>query len=121
MSISTLGVSAAFLRDFLARTNPSHNTQDVCDAIVKPETAARKCAFVDLLAGKCGADGKPFVGKATVFVSHAWAYPFRVPCEVMLDEAKDKPEAYYWFDLFVNNQHDTTAKPHDWWSTTFKR
>ena len=124
MSISTLGVSAAFLRDFLARTDPSHTTQNVCDAIIKPETAARKCAFVDLLAGRCGADGRPFVGKATVFVSHAWAYPFRVPCDVMLEEAEEregKEDAYFWFDLFVNNQHDTVEKPHDWWSTTFKR
>lgn len=25
-----------------------------------------------------------------------------------------------WFDLFSNNQHDTGARPFEWWSTTFK-
>ncbi len=75
----------------------------------------------ELLDGKTDAQGRPFVAKATVFVSHAWAYRFSVACEVMLEEAKVKPDAYFWFDLFVNNQHDTSAKPHDWWSTTFKQ
>ena len=33
-AVSSRGVSAAFLREFLARTNPDHTTQDVCDAIL---------------------------------------------------------------------------------------
>jgi hypothetical protein len=120
-SISSLGVSAAFLRAFLARTDPSHTTQDVCDAIIKPETRERKCAFIDLLADQTDDKGLPYVGEATMFVSHAWAYHFHVSCETVLEEAEELPDAYFWFDLFVNNQHNTSAKPHDWWSTTFKR
>ena len=51
-AVSSRGVSAAFLREFLARTTPGHTTQDVCDAIITPETKARKCAFIDLLQDK---------------------------------------------------------------------
>ena len=121
-AVSSRGVSAAFLREFLARTTPGHTTQDVCDAIITPETKARKCAFIDLLQDKVDAQGLPYVGKATVFVSHAWGYRFSVACETILEEAEErKGVQYFWFDLFVNNQHDTTAKPHNWWSTTFKR
>ncbi len=123
-AISPLGVSAAFLREFLARTDPAHTTQGVCDAIITPETLGRKCAFIDLLfAEQKDSNGRPLVGKATVFVWHAWGYPFRVSCEAMLEFSGEEgnESAYFWFDLFVNNQHDTSAKPHDWWSTTFKR
>ncbi len=121
VAISSLGVSAAFLRVFLARTDPTHTTQDVCDAIITPETKERKCAYLDLLAGQTDDKGLPYVGKATMFVSHAWGYKFNVSCEAMLEVAEEREDAYFWFDLFVNNQHDTAAKPHDWWSTTFKR
>jgi hypothetical protein len=121
MAVSSLGVSAAFLRAFLARTDPDHTTQGVCDAIITPETKERKCAYLDLIAGQTDDKGRPHVGEATMFVSHAWGYKFKVSCEAMLEEAETRPDAYFWFDLFVNNQHDTSAKPHDWWSTTFKR
>ena len=121
-SISLLGVSAAFLRKFRGRTNPNHTTQDVCDAIITPETKDRKCAFIDTLKDEVDEQGLPYVGKATMFVSHAWGYRFEVACETMLEVAEERGGTqYFWFDLFVNNQHDTAAKPHDWWSTTFKR
>ena len=30
------------------------------------------------------------------------------------------PNTYFWFDLFVNNQHQATDHPFEWWCTTFQ-
>jgi tetratricopeptide (TPR) repeat protein len=32
-----------------------------------------------------------------------------------------QPQPYFWFDLFTNNQHDTSEVPQSWWATTFKK
>ena len=60
------------------------------------------------------------VGEATVFVSHGWKCGFEKAVEVMLEYAESHPEAYFWFDLFVNNQNIASNIPHEWWRTTFK-
>eukprot|EP00911_Craspedida_sp_UC1_P001841 UC1_evm1s1411 len=60
------------------------------------------------------------VGPATVFVSHAWKFPLSAALDVMLTQAEEEPEAYFWFDLFVNNQISAPALAQDWWATTFK-
>ncbi len=67
------GVTIRVLRDLLGRhPSPSSrpSTSDICSHVIKPSTAARSCAYVDLLR-----DG-PDVGKATWFVSHAWGVAF---------------------------------------------
>jgi hypothetical protein len=50
------------------------NTNDVCTAYIKQKTQQHMCAFIDLYHDKCDESGKPYVGAATVFVSHAWKY-----------------------------------------------
>ena len=39
----------------------------------------------------------------------------------MEQHAKEHPGAYFWFDLYINNQHGTESVPQEWWSTTFKQ
>jgi hypothetical protein len=39
--------------------------------------------------------------------------------DVLEQHAEDDPEAYFWFDLFINKQHDTQSIPQSWWKTTF--
>ena len=95
-------------------------TTDICNLVVKPATLARKCSFIDLIATDQDDQGKPHVGQATVFVSHAWKYKFVDNVDVMEQHAKKQPAAYFWFDLFVNNQHGTETVPQEWWSTTFR-
>jgi hypothetical protein len=54
-------------------------TGEVCAEIVKPASASRACAYVELLRGAGPREGATLaaVGPATVFVSHAWGNPFR--------------------------------------------
>ncbi len=121
MSFASFGVSAPFLRSFKARVPAEYTTKDVCDKIIIPETDSLKCAFVDLLKGTNDENGRPLIGQATVFVSHAWKFKFSSSFEVMMDYAESNPDAYFWFDLFVNNQNVAANLPQEWWSTTFKR
>ena len=70
------GVSIQFIRNFLSKFKgkkgfASFTTTDVCMKIIKPETLKRKCAYTDLFKSSNDANGKPYTGPATVFVSHA--------------------------------------------------
>lgn len=63
------------------------------------------------------------VGKATVFVSHAWRFEFISLVDALLDQFSDQlsgGEVYLWFDLFSNNQHLAPDLPFEWWCGTFK-
>ena len=75
------GVSVAFLKWFIAQheSTPGFKdmtTTDVCNIIIKPETEARKCAYLELIVDKSDDSSLPFVGPAQCFVSHAWKYKF---------------------------------------------
>lgn len=100
------------------------STADVSAAIVKPMTAATAAqparSGVEVLKDDNDKNGKPLVGEATVFVSHAWKLPFAdIVAQLSLYEARH-PGTYFWFDLFTNNQHTAVSLPQDWWATTFK-
>jgi hypothetical protein len=73
---------------------------------VKPLTESRACALLDTLP-------KAEVGRATVFVSHAWRYVFEdvVSAIEMADTSSPPEEARYWFDLVNNSQHGTAERP----------
>ena len=60
----------------LASTSTALATWEVSEQVLKPLTAARRCPYTALLDP---AD----TGRATVFVSHAWSYPFRVVMEAL--------------------------------------
>lgn len=71
--------------------------------------------------------GLPVVGPATVFVSHAWKYPFAdlvAALTARFDSASDAALAaaaqpYLWIDIFVGSQHKTESLDPAWWSNAF--
>ncbi|EGD81999.1 hypothetical protein PTSG_02686 [Salpingoeca rosetta] len=123
-----LGVSAGFLRAFLEDVQQAHaeeyatlTTKDVCDKVVIPRTKDAQCAYVDVIKQQ---HDEQHLGNANVFVSHAWRYKFVDVIGTMLEFADEQgrqdTDAYFWFDLFINNQNIAADLPQDWWSTTFK-
>lgn len=78
-----------------------------------PATAAARGPYVDVLFA---AGGGAFVGEATAFISHAYAYPFLTVVDAVAAwEARHwqgvgqpAKAPFYYFDLFVVNQHGQT-------------
>ncbi|EGD79288.1 mbre TPR repeat protein [Salpingoeca rosetta] len=128
----TDGVSVEAIKTFLADltkefpdTYTEMTTADACKQLVVPRTQQASCAYVDLLRKQSPCTD---VGKATVFVSHAWRYKIADVLNVLLEFAEEQASkedgqpVFFWFDLFMNNQNaNVTANlPQEWWSTTFK-
>eukprot|EP00051_Salpingoeca_urceolata_P024106 m.420525 g.420525 ORF g.420525 m.420525 type:complete len:797 (-) comp20189_c0_seq14:457-2847(-) len=135
---SAVGIAPCVLRDLLRDylddpEDEALTTTDVCERVVKPRcrTAARMAGgitapFANLLLRedlKASSPQSPQrVGPATVFVSHAWRYPFRVLVDTLLDHA-DKhsdTQVFFWIDLFANDQLSAVSRPFEWWTTTFR-
>ena len=97
-------------------------TSQINSQYVKPETLGTNQPFINKYIDMVDPDsGKPLVAPATVFVSHAWRYNFNmIVVEVMEEHAWKDPDAYYWFDLFTNNQNEVASKDFDWFCTTFR-
>lgn len=85
-----------------------------------PLTNVEKSSYLDLIRDEIDEQGKPYVAPATVFISHAWKYKIAEPLDVMLEHGEKNPDAYFWFDLFTNNQHRASQLPQEWWKTTFR-
>eukprot|EP00940_MAST-03C_sp_MAST-3C-sp2_P002629 g2629.t1 len=50
-------------------------TDDICEKIVKVVTKEREVSYTQLVKDKCcAANGAPYVGTSTFFVSHSWGY-----------------------------------------------
>ena len=125
MPVYCRGVSLAFLRKWVAEKGlgggSSMTTMDVCHTLVKPLTAARRCSYFELLSAS--PQGAVFVGKANYFLSHAWSYCFpeligileafeaqqqlRDTCSPGGPPQPQKQAIFYWFDIFVMNQHNS--------------
>ena len=97
-------------------------TSDFNRGIVKDKTRGTNAPFIDLYKDEIDINtGKPLVAPATVFVSHAWKYPFvEVVVDVMEQYNEENPNTYFWFDLFTNDQNANDKKDADWYSTTFR-
>jgi hypothetical protein len=65
-----------------------------------------------------------FVGRPTVFFSHAWLYSFLNVLAALRAFVAAQPEGepglFFWFDCFSIDEHATQALPQEWWGTTFK-
>ena len=102
------------------------STADVCNTFVKPATNACKMSYCDMLLERQNHEREQhnnnvmIVGRADVFVSHAWKYEFLLVLSALEDHFKDKPDTIIWFDLFSNNQHRASVRPYEWWQTVFK-
>ena len=85
-----------FVSDNQAALGGGMSTGTVCFTLVKPATRAGKCAYVELLRGSLSDQGCQAVGKANVFLSHAWNNSF----EDLVDAAEvallDEPNAFVW-------------------------
>ena len=118
MSISAIRI---FIRDnSLADSTEYRTTSQINRGVVKPQTIDSGEPFIDKYIGELDSDGKPLVAEATVFVSHAWRYDFyNVVVDAMEEYAEKNPSAYFWFDLFTNNQNVVSSKGFEWFSSRF--
>ena len=121
---SLLGVHVSFFPSFIASCGgesalASLTTTDVCELFVKPMTLQRRCSMCDLMQDSRSGH----VGTAKCFISHAWKYRFLDVVDSIMDYFSGGHNAscdsFVWFDLFSNCQHDTCAKPFEWWVGTF--
>ncbi len=102
------------------------STADVCNTFVKPATNACKMSYCDMLLERQNHKREQhnnnvmIVGRADVFVSHAWKYEFLLVLSALEDHFKDKPDTIIWFDLFSNNQHKASELPYECWQNVFK-
>lgn len=112
----------SFVRELKQEIEASWTTEDTCQKLVLPLTVEKRCSLIQLPQYQKTSEvtGKPLVGKATVFVSHAWRYNCCELLSAVLDYGAEHPDAYFWIDVFCNNQHSAPNQSHDWWSTTFK-
>ena len=64
-----------------------------------------------------------YVGRPTIFLSHAWTYKFRnlvAALRTYVDALPaDAPPPFFWFDVFSIDEHATQQFTQEWWSTTF--
>lgn len=100
---------------------PPTTTTHVNLFIVKPDTIEAGCPYARMLV-RSGSKGT--VGPPTVFLSHAWRYPFKDLVDVVLERFENDSElaesVYLWNDIFVEDQKCSDAKPNDYFATAFK-
>ena len=95
------------------------STADVVVRIIKPLTEEQKCSYCELL--RDGPDAS-LVGRANVFVSHAWGNRFVDTASAVLsrlDGKADSAHVFLWNDIFVSSQHNIETLLPSWWSDTF--
>ena len=61
----------------------------------------------------------PKVGTSTVFMSHAWQFKFLDVVNALQYYHTDCMETIVWFDVFNNNQHNSSNLKYDWLCGTF--
>ena len=93
-----------FLLDFTWEHNLWHRpTFEVVKDIISPLTASKQCSYTELLNAST-------VGKAEIFVSHAWLNPFGLlvaSVRKFISDCKTKGREYrfIWLDVFAMTQH----------------
>jgi hypothetical protein len=96
---STLGVNKAWLLHFLkTHVTKGMKTWELKKKFILPWTASFKGPLVEGL-------GNIYVGRATVFVSHAYSSLVEHTIEAMLRYEEEHPGSVFWFDPFSLNQH----------------
>lgn len=86
-------------------------TRSIVAEIIIPATVGAQCSYFHYLLGRRDSSGQVLVGLASVFLSHAWDYPFSLLEQLAADFStifyfRQKEEfPYYWCDLFIKNQH----------------
>jgi hypothetical protein len=122
MPATMIGVSLQFLKRFISQRDVGERTtEQVNFQIVKPASEAaglrgeQGCAYVDMLRGQNSHD----LGLSSVFVSHAWKYPFHILVQAIETWETDpryfrqRSGSKYWIDIFCKNQHDVVPSEVD--------
>lgn len=118
---SNLGVKLSFFLSFFEKFLTEEEmsrmtTSDVCKK-VKRLTQERRCSFCEYQESI----DSSVVGKAEVFISHAWKYSFSDVIAVLKNHFTKEPDIILWFDILSNNQHIKNSKNNlRWWVTAFK-
>eukprot|EP00937_MAST-01D_sp_MAST-1D-sp2_P006333 g6333.t1 len=106
------GVSLEFLRQWTMykELEGSHmTTAEVCAQLIKPVTREEECSYFELIEDECSNEDDLWCGRASYFLSHTWSYRFVELIDILeaFEEAlpADAKRVYYWFDIFVMNQH----------------
>lgn len=120
-----LGMHISAIRKFLddhPQVRSENLTTSQCNRqIVKSESEGTGKPYINKYVGLKDKKGKPLVAPATVFISHAWRYPFAITVADCMEQHVDKePDAYYWFDLFTNDQNAMASRDFDWFCNTFR-
>jgi hypothetical protein len=106
-----------FIADCGGRDALAHlTTTQVCERFVKPATARLEASYCDMLAQRQQEEPPGVVGKATVFISHAWKCVFLDVVDALLahfNNNDDGDDVVVWFDVFSNNQHQEMAMDFD--------
>jgi hypothetical protein len=117
------GVSFEALEQFSQEHNIKGLSIDqVCEQVIKPATLPFKAAYTEIFKVK----DPRFVGRANVFVSHAWLCKMTDLLSALrnwLDSLPDDQRAlpwFFWIDVLVCNQEISGPKDFDWWRQTFK-
>jgi len=115
-SFPTLGVSLDVVLEFASKAG-GRTTKEVCDDLIKPVTKTKGVSYVDMFS-----ESSDKVGRANVFVSHAWQYKFADVASSLLCFARKNPgeHFYFWFDVYTVNQHNTESVPAEWWYGAFR-
>ena len=92
-------------------------TSDVNEVYQKKFTESSRVSFCEYL--KRDKQHRSAVGKATVFVSHAWKYEFLEVMDALKNHFHSEPDVIIWFDVFSVNQHADVVD-FEWWCTAFK-
>lgn len=120
------GVSWEALEQFAAENRDKLiglSVDDVCEQLVKTATQPLDAAYTEIFRAK----NSRFVGRANVFVSHAWLCKFTDLLSALrnwihsLADAERVQPWFFWIDVFVCNQQSSGPKDFDWWRQTFKQ
>jgi hypothetical protein len=122
------GVSLALLKKLAEEHNiPADWTMaQVCAEVVKPQTqfehqvkhAKVHCAYAALIGEAVDGKGRPYVGRATQFLSYAWKYSWQVVFTALELFEQHQVEAgadpsYFFIDQFCLDQHEMSSTAHN--------
>ena len=93
-------------------------TAEVNLELQRKTSSHSKLSFCDYLRKEI--PHHPPVGKATVFISHAWKYEFLDVIQALEHHFRNEPDVIIWFDVFSVNQHIEKGLDYSWWCSSFK-
>lgn len=106
-----LGVSLRCLCDFAS----SHSLQcsgaatSVYVEHIRQITKNSQISFAEYAINDIASDGKPSVGRANIFVSHAQSRPFEKLIEALMAFKSSEKPMFFWIDMMCIRQNDVSS------------